>query len=381
MGCAGSRRDAAQIALVCVAIAAPLTAVLVERGSVGPVSYVYTDVNGYVAEQDAALRTSLSDADENWANVAERGRRFGDLTQWNWALIASLDQNLDAAPLNASTNKLLGLRATETFSPFLVALLLAGALAAFRGGARPSTRSATWAAVLAGSLFSGALFLELWFDAYQAAIIGIGMVMPVMLMLAEVLRTGRRKDIVVLALLLATIATVYPLFQPVLVVTGGTLLLWRGWEARRAGVAVATMLRAVLPRAGLLVGLMVLFNPVAIARNVGYYQKVLGGGIPLPRVPWTLLDIIPGWVLQTRGFWAMPPLSSDQPKQLILGALIPLAWIALIVFGLRRFRAGLLLVLRPPCSAPWRGTRGPARTRAPTAPVACCCRSGRSAPS
>jgi uncharacterized membrane protein (GlpM family) len=73
---------------------------------------------------------------------------------------------------------------------------------------------------------------------------------------------------------------------------------------------------------------------------------VLAGEVPLPRVQWTLpLDILPGWLLQTRGFWAMPPLADGGSKQLVIAAFVPLIFFAVIAIGLHRHRQALLLIV------------------------------------
>jgi hypothetical protein len=337
-------RDVLQLALVCVAVAGPLTAVLAHRDTVGPAAFYYTDVNGYVAEQDGATRLSLDDARDAWEHARRTGEDFSDRTVWNWSFIASFDQNIDAAPLAAGAAWLLGLGATETFSPFLVVWLLCGALAAF-AAVRYATASRTWMAALAGALFGGPFFLELWFDSFQAAIIAIGLVMPLALAAAETLRGGRRTDLVVLALVLATVATVYPLFLPVLAVTGALLLGWMALAARRRGERLRALARPAATRIAALIALVVVLDPVGITRDVRYYQKVLRNEVPLPRVHWDLpLDVIPGWLLQTRGFWYLPPLGVGGVKELALGGLVPAVMLVLIVIGVRRHPPALALV-------------------------------------
>ncbi len=69
-----------------------------------------------------------------------------------------------------------------------------------------------------------------------------------------------------------------------------------------------------------------MFNPLAVARVIRFYRRVLNDEVPLPRVAWKLpLEVLPGWLLQTRGFWALPTLGEGGFKQFVLGALIPLA--------------------------------------------------------
>ncbi len=197
-------RGVTQLALVTVAVAGPLTAALAHHDSVGPAAYYYTDVDGYVAEQDGAARMSLHDAASTYGDRRANPNAFPDRTLWNWGFLAWFSSNLDAGPLNANVNELLGLGATETYSPFLIVLLLAGALGAF-AAVRYATQSRTWAAALTGALFGGPVFLELWFDSFQAAIIGIALLAPFAITLSETLRGRRTLDLVLLAIVLATV--------------------------------------------------------------------------------------------------------------------------------------------------------------------------------
>jgi hypothetical protein len=337
-------RDVVALLLVCLTVIGPLSYVLHERHSVGPTAYYYTDVDNYVAVQDAAQRTSLHSARQEWLRHASAGTRFANLTQREWAFIAWFDNNLDATPLNSNVNALLGLGATATNSPFLIMMLLMGALGAF-AAVRYATRSRTWMAVIAGALFGGPLFLELWFDGYQAAIIGLGLLMPICMLGAETLRGHRRADVWLLALTLACLLTAYPLYVPIIVVAGGLVLAWTGWRRSRRGEPVRGNLRLVLGRVALLIALTIVFNLVAFTRAITYYHRVLNNTFALPRVSYHLpLEVLPGWLAQTREFWLLTPLGSGGLKQVLLGALIPAAFLAIIVVGLRRHRIALALV-------------------------------------
>ena len=170
-------RDVAALLLIVAATLGPLDLVLHHHHTVGPTAYSYTDVDNYVAVQDAARTVSLHSASNAFHAAERNGTQFGNFTQFVWAFISQFGSNLDATPLDANVNALLGLGATDTYSPFLAVLLLMGALGAF-ASVRHFARSPTMVAALAGALFGGSLFLELWFDSYQAAIIAIGLVIP-----------------------------------------------------------------------------------------------------------------------------------------------------------------------------------------------------------
>lgn len=338
-------RDVAQLALVCLVVVGPLTYVLHQRNTVGPGDYTFTDGVSYVSEIDGAMTTSTQDAAADWIRITQRGEgRFGDLTQYNWGFRASFNQNLDAAPLEANVTALLGLGATDTFDPFLIVLLLMGALGAF-AGVRYVAQAPTWTAVLAGGMFGGAFFLELYFDTYQAAICGLALVVPLVVLGAEIARNQRKTDLALCALVVSGFLTVYPLFVPLvvgaLVLVLAVLAVWR----RRSGRAVTPYIRPIVLS---LVGVAVLasiFEPVAFVRDIHYAEGIINNSVPLPRVGFTLpLDVLPGWLLQTREFWDMPPLGQGGFKQLLLGGVLPLGMLVLVAIALWRYRSTLVLL-------------------------------------
>jgi hypothetical protein len=338
------RRELLQLLVVCVTVAGPLTYVLNERHTVGPVAYTYTDVDNYVAEQDAAQTRSIHQANEAWTESVRRGTRFADLTQRAWSFLSNFNGNLDAAPLDASLTGLLGLGASDTYSPFLIVLLLAGALGAFTA-IRYLTRSRTWMAALAGALFGGPMFLELWFDSFQAAVVALSLVIPFAILSAETLRSRRVANLLLLALVLGCLFTVYPLFIPMLVATGALVLAWCAVAIHRRGGDLRLLVRPVATRIAALAALAIAFDPVGFTRNIHYYGKIIANTVPLPRVGWHLpIEVQPGWLLQTREFWYMPPLGTGGFKQVLLGALLPLVFIGFIVVGVRRHRSTLALV-------------------------------------
>jgi hypothetical protein len=337
-------RELLQLLVVCVAVAGPLTYVFHERHTVGPAAYTYTDVDNYVAEQDGAQTRSIHEASDAWNKSVRRGTRFADLTQRNWSFLSNFNGNLDAAPLDANVNGLLGLGAADTYSPFLIILLLAGALGGF-AAVRYQTRSRTWMAALAGALFGGPMFLELWFDSFQAAVVALSLVIPIAMLSAETLRSRRAANLVLLALVLGCLLTVYPLFIPMLVATGALVLAWYGFVIRRGGGDLRPLVRPVAARIAALAALAIAFDPVGFTRNIHYYGKIIANTVPLPRVGWHLpIEVQPGWLLQTREFWYMPALGTGGFKQVVLGALLPLVFLGFIVIGVRRHRSTLALV-------------------------------------
>jgi hypothetical protein len=336
--------DVAALVLIGVAVTGPLNGVLHKHHTVGPGAYYFTDVDNYAAIQDAARTVSLHTANQHWKAYAATGDPGPDFTQFTWAFFAQFGSNLDATPLDSNVNALLGLGATDTFAPFLTVLMLMGGLGGFVA-VRYFTRSRTIMAVAAGCLFGGSLFLELWFDSFQAAILAIGLLVPLWLLLDQALAARRPAHLVLLALMLATFLSVYPLYLPILVATAGLIVLWRAFRMRRAGEALRPVLRPVALSVVAVAVMSLAFDPVAVARDVHYYKLLANNEVPFPRVGYTLpIPVIPGWITQTREFWLLNGLWSSA-KAILLGVVVPFAFLVVIVIGLRRHRAAFALVV------------------------------------
>jgi hypothetical protein len=339
-----SFRDLAQLLVVCVAVAGPLTYTLHKHHTVGPAAYTYTDVDNYVAEENGARTTSIGDARRAWTHSLQTGTRFADLTQWDWSFFASFNANPNAAPLDANLDALLGLGATDTNSAFLIVLLLAGALGVF-AAVRYATRTQTWMAALAGAMFGGPLFLELWFDTFQAAIIALGLVMPFVILGCETLRSRQSANLVLFALVFACLLNVYPVLVPILVITSVLVIGSRVLAVNRSGRQLRSQARPAVISLISLAALVIAFDNIGFLHVLGYYHKLLDNMVPLPRVGWHLpVQVLPGWLFQTREFWYMPTLDVGGFKQILLGALLPLIFLGFIVAGIRRYRPALVLV-------------------------------------
>jgi hypothetical protein len=57
------------------------------------------------------------------------------------------------------------------------------------------------------------------------------------------------------------------------------------------------------------------------------------------------INVLPGWVLQTREFYNLPNVSSATAGQLLLGAIVSPMPIAVIVAAARRYREALMMVV------------------------------------
>ncbi|HUB73891.1 MAG TPA: hypothetical protein VL979_07640 [Solirubrobacteraceae bacterium] len=350
--------DALALLAVCVIVAAPLDYTLHERHSTGPMGFEVWDSVDYTAEPDGMEQESIRQASRPLSASEVRGfvngsggrrpaasqLRRSNFIRLFWTFYASGDQNLDAAPLSANVNAFLGLHGTETQGLFLIAFLIVGALGAF-GAIRYAVPRQRWAAPFAGVLFAGPFYMQLVVDGSQAAICGLAVILPIVAVGVDALRERAPSSLVLLAILGSGLLALYPLFAPMVVLASLAVLVVLGGLARRRGQLRRDLLLRVLLGVGLVVALSAVLDLVAFTRDLRYWRDVLRGdyfaaGLPQYHLP---LSVLPGWLLQTREFYSLTELGSAGAHELLIGALIPLALIAVALFGLARQRAALVL--------------------------------------
>lgn len=330
---------AAQIVVVGIVILAAFDYPLAARHTVGPDGgYAIADTTGYVSETNGIERHSIHQAEHMTPP-------FADLADQYWAGYAHNDQQLDVSALEASVNHLLGLGSTDTQSPFLIAIMLIGGLGVF-AVVRRATRRPTWAAVLAGCLFAGTLFAELFMDGSQGALVGCALLAPVVALGYEALRYRETATLVLFALLVAGLQTVYPLFLPSVVLGGlaamAVVVVRRARRQRPSG----SDLRLAIGQLAGVIALATLFTPVAFERNLRYWIGLLNGSFSLAGLPAYVLpiNVMPGWVLQTREFYGLVSLSHATAGQVVSAALVPALLIAVIAVGVARHRMAVVML-------------------------------------
>jgi hypothetical protein len=337
--------DAAALVGVCLVVAAPLSYTLHERDSVGPTGYLILDTDGYTATADGMEQLSLRQAERPASEHVSFVHKF-------WSTLARGHVNIDASPLAANLELFFGLHATDTQSLFLIVFLVTGALGAF-AAVRYLAPEPGWVAPLGGVLFGGPLFLQLLADGSQAATCGLAVLMPLAAVAIDSVREQRLASLALLALLASGLMALYPLWFPGVVLAGaialGALALARLRDGR---LPWSTVRRALLLLAGVAV-LTILLDVVSFTRDLRYWVDTLAGesleGKPIYDLP---LAVLPGWVLQTRQFYVLqsppldylPNLSQAAVVELLGEAILPALLIAVILFGLWRYRRGLILV-------------------------------------
>jgi hypothetical protein len=354
-------RDAVALAVVCVVVAAPLSYTLRERHSVGPIGFEVWDAVGYTGETDGMEQESIRQAAHEYSQPAVSGYSSNaaraealsrasfssreNFVRLFWNFYAAGDQNLDAAPISANMNELLGLHATDTQGLYLIVFLVVGGLGAF-GAMRYAASRPFWVAPLAGVLFAGPLFLQLVVDGSQAAILGLSVILPFIAAGADAVRERTVASLALFALLAAGLAALYPLFVAMAALSAVIVLLFLAGRAWRGRQLSRRVLIGTLRALALVVVLSIALDVVAFTRDVRYWHAILNGsffqaGLPKYYLP---VSVLPGWLLQTREFYSLTDLAHSSAHQLVLGIVIPLIFLAAIVAGLIRRRGAFVLL-------------------------------------
>jgi hypothetical protein len=327
------------VALVAFVVVASFDYPLALRGTVGPVGgYAIADTTGYVSETNAVEHESI--------RQGMRARPpYGDLAEGLWSSLLPRDQQLDVTPLEASLNHVLGLGATDTQSPFLIVILLVIALGAY-GVVRNARAGPAWPAVVAGCLVAGPLFVELFMDGSQAAIAGCATLIPLVALGTEAARRPTPATLVLFALLAAGLQTLYPLFVPTVVLAGAAVLGVAFLRAFGRRSRTRPQLGAAIVRLLAVLALAAAFTPVAFVRNVHYWISLLNGSFSLAGLPGYVLpvNVLPGWLLQSREFYSLVDLRHASAGQLFMGGLLPAVFIAVIVVAVVRHRRALTIL-------------------------------------
>jgi hypothetical protein len=324
---------------VIVLVTAPILSVMRSQHTVGPVSYAVGDAIGYVAETDGMVRQSLHQAIITDPPIS-------DLAQHHFAALAQFYQNLDLTPLSANVDSLAGLGSTDTFQAFLIALVLAGALgalAAVRWALRETSPvTLMLAGTVAGAMFAGSLFLQLYAASSQAALCGLSILLPLGAIAADTVIEPRWPGLALVALLTAGLLAVYPLFVASVATTAGLGLMFlavRRWRFGRRG-AVADLRRGAL-RVGFVVVLAALINLVSFTRDLRYWTALVTGGFDPAQLQFPVFDMkaetLPAWLFQTRSLFTLTPFSVASPTTMVEQIAVPLLLVGIAIAALRRF--------------------------------------------
>jgi hypothetical protein len=325
----------ALVALVLV-VSSAFNIPLAKRDTLGPIAYHAFDAPGYGTQSYEYSKHTLADL-----RPFSKFDFGDDRTERYVAYQVSLNQQIGYDTVASTGNVLFGFRHLSTQSAFMVAVLMVGALGAFAAVRGLARSMPLWPGLVAGVLFGGAFFFQLWMDGSQAALAGLALIGPVCLAGRRALETRALGEVVLFGILAAGLQTTYPYFVPPVVASAVVILLgWLVWAARRGRLQRFRWSRAA-GLVGLVLVLALALSPIATARTAQYWRDVLktnlavGHGLPIFNLPF--LDL-PSYLLQTREFYFLPDVFHSGLQQFATGVLAPLGLLGVIGFGVWRFR-------------------------------------------
>lgn len=328
------------VAALVVATSAVLASPLVRADSLGPMGYTVFDANSYVGFAAGVEHDSLSSVAPT-ASLQESP----DLTFRNWAFYAR-------SFVLARTDNIVGAVATglhaptsDLQAPFMAALLVIGALGMFALVLHLTRRGAGIAAA-AGALYAGPLFLQLYVDGSQGLIAGLGLLPGAILALTLVIDGRGVRAVLLTGLFAAGLQTTHPVFLVLVGLWGGLIAATTAsWLLVRRRAAPAVVLRRVGAPLVAVGALTAVLSPVALVFNFKFYawakDNLIAQGLPEYHLP---VQVLPGWLLQTREFYFLPRHPSGL-QDILLSFVVPAVLAAVIVLGAFRHRAGWLLLL------------------------------------
>ena len=327
------------VMLVVVIVTVPILSVMRSHHTVGPVSYAVGDAIGYVAMTDTAVHMSLHRAIDTGPPFRNEAEHYG-------VAYAKSYQNLDVTPLSANVNSLIGLGSTDTWAAFLIAIVVAGglgALAAVRWVLRESDELVrTLAGGVAGAMFAGAFFLQLYAADSEAALCGLGVLLPLGAVASDATIEPRRSALLLTALLLGGLFAFYPLLVAPVAGAGGLALMFLAVRRLRT-TPLRRRLGFGLPalRVGFVVALAALVNLVSFTRDLRYWKALVTGGLNPAQFGFPVFDMkaetLPAWLFQTRNLFTLTAFNDASLTIKVEEILVPLLLVGVVIIALRRF--------------------------------------------
>ena len=321
------------IALVFVVFAFPLA----YQESLGPGAFQVYDGPNYTANQ-LGLQTHTVD-DPTWGPDWDLTARSGEHNGPNSI------QQIGFMAVAATVDAAIGIEPVRTQVPFMIAMVLIGALGAYAmlTTLAPQWRPAAWLGAL---LFAGPVMYQLVLDGSESAIAGLAFMLPAVMVGALLFRPGPRRALLVLfALIASALQAAYPILAPGFGVAAVVSLLgFVIWQ--RVVKRDVVPLPKVLGASVVVAVLAMAMAPFAFARNLDYWADLLKGetivGLPIFDLP---LPVLPGWLLGTREFYYLPHLSDVNVTQWLLADVFPLGLLALAAVAIVGRRSLMPLVV------------------------------------
>ena len=224
--------------------------------------------------------------------------------------------------------------------------MLTGALGVF-AVVRSVSGGSTWGAAVGGCHIRGPAVRAAVHGRKRGRITGCSLLVPVVALGWEALWSRRLATLVLFALLIAGLQTLYPLFLPPVVLAAAVAI----------AVLVIRRLRRGLPGQESCSWRSGSWPWCAGWRRCSRRSRspaTCATGRPPERIPRSLVglpgyilpfNVLPGWVLQTREFYGLVDLNNASAGQFAMGALLPLLMVVVILLAVKRHREALLMLV------------------------------------
>lgn len=359
-------RQLAGLVLVAALAGALFSYPLAKRDSLGPMGYGIFDGPGYVTYIDGYGRFvndtpafdilelgSISERSldgQSWGQPWDMAARYGWAYHW---------QHTSSDSIPAAVSPALGWEAWSVLAPFMVVLIIAGALATFALARAFSER--TWAGGLAGALYAGPALLQIFMDGSQGLLAGLALIPALLACGLLALQQASWRATLAFGLLMAGLQAIYPELLPVAGASIAGILVLRAAAELWAGRSARVIIGAAGPHVAAIVALTWLGSPRTAYWAAEYLRTQLASrGIGTLLVPYQMrVEYLFGWLAQTREFYAFAFSRPEGAGQVFWGGVVPFLLVAAAVVGVAAYRRAwpLLVVAAVICAQAWAASR------------------------
>lgn len=323
---------------------------LVARSSFGVLGFGIFDAPSYVSYIDGYARYKNDDPKfrrpsgrildpaldrHSWGEPWNLGARYGWAGRW---------QHTSSDTVPAALAGPTGWEPWNLLAPFMAVLVAIGALGAY--AATKALTEKTWAAMVAGMLFSGPALFQIYMDGAQGMLSALAF-LPALLAVGLAALAGPKWPLTVaFGILMAGLQASYPELIPITGATVVVVLVVLTAATLIRGVPISA-LRPGARHAGAAAAIALVGSPRTMFWTVDYLVRQLATLEAAEfLVPYQMrLPYLPGWLAQTREFYSFAFARPTGAPQLIWGGLVPLVLVVMIGFGLRRYRRAWPLVV------------------------------------
>ena len=345
-------RQLAVLALVAAVAGALFSYPLAKRDSLGPMGYGIFDGPGYVTLIDGYGRfvndtpafdilelRSIGDRSldgQSWGQPWDMAARYGWSYHW---------QHTGSDSIPAAISPALGWEAWSILAPFMVVLVIVGALATFALAHALSER--LWASGLAGVLYAGPALLQIFMDGSQGLLAGLALIPALLACGLLALQRASWRATLGFGALLAGLQAIYPELLPVAGASIAGVVLLRAVAELRAGRSARAIVAAGGPHVAAVAAMTWLGSPRTAYWAAEYLRTQLAsGGLADILVPYRMrVEYLFGWLAQTREFYSFAFSQPGGAGQIFWGGVVPLLLVATAVVGVAVHRRAWPLVV------------------------------------